>query len=276
MSLGVLGILLVLGLVLAWRGARRTGVAVLLLALGTLWGVGYRPVPQRMLDGLQDGLSTQVSGTWAPRNAIILLGAGTTRVPDGTVEPSFYAFGRIARAAVVYQQCHASGNDCKLLVSGGDAVHSGRAEALVYSDLLAAMGVPRSDLMLESHSRSTWQNAQFSRPLLAAYHPQKLVLVTSGMHMRRALLYFGHFGMHPEPVRADLLRARKGWLPSSWNAMVFDLALHEYLGQLQFRYYNLTGKNPPPLPPLSLAPLPAAATTVAPARASSVPLPVQE
>lgn len=272
MSLGVLGILLVLGLVLAWRGSRRTGVAVLLLALGTLWGVGYRPVPQRMLDGLQDGLSTQVSGTWAPRNAIILLGAGTTRVPDGTVEPSFYAFGRIARAAAVYQQCHASGNDCKLLVSGGDAVHSGRAEALVYSDLLVGMGVPRSDLVLEPRSLSTWQNAQFSRPLLAAYHPQKLVLVTSGMHMPRALLYFGHFGMHPEPVRADLLRARKGWLPSSWNAMVFDLALHEYIGQLQFRIYNLTGKNPPPLPPLSLAPEAVAAGSVAPARSSSAPL----
>ncbi|HEU4669673.1 MAG TPA: YdcF family protein [Dyella sp.] len=276
MSLGVVGVLVLLGLLLAWRGSRRAAVAALLLALGTLWVVGYRPLPQRMLDGLQDGFSARVEGDWTPRNAIILLGAGTTRVPDGTVEPSFYVFGRIARAAAVYQQCHASGNDCKLLVSGGDAVHSGRAEALVYSDLLAAMGVPRSDMILEPRSLSTWQNAQFSRPLLQAYRPQKIVLVTSGMHMRRALLYFGHFGMHPEPVRADLLRARKGWLPNTWNALVFDLALHEYLGQLQFRYYNLTGKNPPPSPPLSLAPEPAPAATVAPAMPSSAPVQAHE
>ncbi len=265
MSLGVLAVLLLLGWVLAWRGIRRMALTALLLALGTLWVVGYRPVPQEMLNGLQDGFSSEVAGAWAQRNAIVLLGAGTTRVPDGTVEPSFYAFGRIARAAAVYQACRTSGNDCKLLVSGGDAVHSGRAEALVYGDLLARMGVPRGDLILEPRSLSTWQNAQFSRPLLAAYHPQKLVLVTSGMHMRRALLYFGHFGMHPEPVRSDLLRARQGWLPSSWNATVFDLALHEYIGQLQFLVYNLTGKNPPPLPPLSLAP---------PAQSSaSVPVP---
>jgi len=270
MSLGVMGGLVLLGLVLAWRGWRRTALAALVLALGTLWVVGYRPVPQWMLDGLQTGFSTEASGAWAPRNAIVLLGAGTTRVPDGTVEPSFYAFGRIARAAAVYQACRTSGNDCKLLVSGGDAVHSGRAEALVYGDLLARMGVPRGDLILESRSLSTWQNAQFSRPLLATYHPQKIVLVTSGMHMRRALLYFGHFGIHPDAVRSDLLRARQGWLPSSWNAMVFDLALHEYIGQLQFLVYNLTGKNPPPLPPLSLAPPPAQSSAPAPAPASTV------
>ncbi|MBU6248940.1 MAG: YdcF family protein [Xanthomonadaceae bacterium] len=269
MSLGVVGVLVLLGLVLAWRGSRRTAAIALGLALGVLWVVGCRPVPQRLLDGLQDGLPARVEGAWAPRNAIILLGAGTTRAPDGTVEPSFYAYGRIARAAAVYRQCHVTGNDCKLLISGGDAVHSGRAEAPVYGDLLAAMGVPRGDMILESRSLSTWQNARFSRPLLDAYHPQKVVLVTSGMHMRRALLYFAHFGIHPEPVRADLLTARQGWLPKTWNALVFDLALHEYLGQLQFRYYNLTGKNPPPLPPLSLAPAPTAAATVAPARSSS-------
>ena len=65
MSLGVVGGLVLLGLVLAWRGWRRTASAALVLALGTLWVVGYRPVPQWMLDGLQTGFSTRPSGGWA-------------------------------------------------------------------------------------------------------------------------------------------------------------------------------------------------------------------
>jgi len=252
MSQGVLGVLLLLALLLIWRGRRRGAMAVLLLALAGAWAVGCWPVPQWMLDGLQNRYADQASGTWAARNAIVVLGAGTTRDATGKAETPIYAFGRIAHALALYQQCHASGNDCKLLVSGGDPMRNGRSEASVYGDLLMAMGLPQADLIEEGRSHNTWQNAQFSRPLLQAYHPQRLLLVTSGMHMRRALLYFGHFGMQPEPVRGDLLRAQRGWLPTAWNAALFDLALHEYIGALQYRVYNLMGWNVPPQAPLDM------------------------
>lgn len=247
MSLAVLGMLVLLAGGLAWRGYRRGSVAVVLVALAGTLAVGDGPLPGWMLDRLQTGYIAQPSAPWAARNVILLLGAGTVRDAAGQAEPPLYGYGRIARAAVLYRQCHASGNDCKVLASGGDPLHNGHSEAAVYGDLLLALGVPAADLMLEQRSLSTWQNAQFSRPLLLAYQPQRVLLVSSGLHLRRSLLYFAHFGIRPEPVRGDLVRAVPSWLPQAWNAALFDAALHEYIGLVRYRVYNALGKNAPPV-----------------------------
>ena len=127
MSQGVLGVLLLLALLLIWRGRRRGAMAVLLLAVAGVWAVGCWPLPQWMLDGLQNRYADQAGDTWAARNAIVVLGAGTTRDAANKAETPIYAFGRIAHALALYQQCHASGNDCKLLVSGGDPMRNGRS-----------------------------------------------------------------------------------------------------------------------------------------------------
>jgi hypothetical protein len=41
----------------------------------------------------------------------------------------------------------------------------------------------------------------------------KLFLVTSGLHLRRALLYFGHFGVYPTPCAADRITPLLSILP---------------------------------------------------------------
>lgn len=247
MSLTVLGILVLLAGGLAGLGRRRSSALVLVLTLAGVVAVGDGPLPGWMLDRLQGGYPMQPSAPWAARNVILLLGAGTVRDAAGQAEPPLYGYGRIARAAVLYRQCHASGNDCKVLASGGDPLHNGHSEAAVYGDLLLALGVPASDLILEQSSLSTWQNAQFSRPLLLAYEPQRVLLVSSGLHLRRSLLYFAHFGIRPEPVRGDLVRAVPSWLPLAWNAALFDAALHEYIGLVRYRVYNALGRNAPPI-----------------------------
>ncbi|MGN6228720.1 MAG: YdcF family protein [Dyella sp.] len=247
MSLTVLGILVLLACGLAWLGWRRSAVAVLVLTLAGVVAVGDGPLTGWMLDRLQAGYTMQPPAPWAQRNVILLLGAGTVRNAAGQAEPPLYGYGRIARAAALYRQCHAAGGDCKVLASGGDPLHNGHSEAAVYGDLLLALGVPASDLILEQRSLSTWQNAQFSRPLLLAYQPQRVLLVSSGLHLRRSLLYFAHFGIRPEPVRGDLVRAVPSWLPQAWNAALFDAALHEYIGLVRYRVYNALGKNTPPI-----------------------------
>lgn len=250
MSLGVEGLLVVLALALMARGHRRGGWAAGVLALLWLAGVGCGPLPQWMLGRLQDAYPATVRHPWAARNAIVLLGAGTIVPPGGGATTPMVGYGRIAKAAALYRSCRQSGNACRVLVSGGDPQRHGSAEADVYAEVLRSLGVPAADLVLERRSSSTWQNAQFSRPLLAAYAPQRLVLVTSGLHLRRSLLYFAHFGLHPLPVRGDYLRATPSWLPLAANAMLFDAALHEYVGVARYHVYNAMGWNAPPRPPL--------------------------
>ena len=127
----------------------------------------------------------------------------------------------------LYRECKASGSDCKLEVSGGDARHIGESEAAVYAAALERMGVAPADLLLEPRSMNTWQNAQFSAPLLHGYRAQRVLLVSSAIHLRRASLYFAHFGIVATPVRSDWLKECMQWWPLSWNFAVTDLALHE-------------------------------------------------
>lgn len=224
--------------------ARAFGVLALLLFLAVACG----PLPRWLLLRLQQPYAATSVGRWAPRNAIVLLGAGSIRFTAAAdLAPSILADGRILQAAMLYRDCKASRQDCRLLVSGGDSQHHGEAEAVIYAAVLRRLGVQPQDLQVESRSMNTWQNAEFTRPLLQAYQPQKLLLVTSGFHLSRSLLYFAHFGMRPTPVRGDQLQASLTFWPQAWNVALCDLALHEYVGMARFRVYNAMGWNAPPV-----------------------------
>ncbi|HEY9131243.1 MAG TPA: YdcF family protein [Dyella sp.] len=251
MILGLCVLLLCMGLLLRrWR-RRRSGTLAIGAAVVFLVLTGCGPLSRWMLHDLQDAYVTREPVTWSERNAIVLLAAGSERLPDEQIEPTLFAYGRIATALAMYRDCHASGHDCKLLVTGGDPQRHGTAEAVVYGRLLERMGVPVSDQIVESRSNSTWQNAQFSRPLLESYRPGRIWLVTSGIHMRRSLLYFDHFGIRPQPVRGDYVHASWGVWPSTWNVALADAALHEYLGIARYRVYNMLGMNAPRSPALA-------------------------
>jgi uncharacterized SAM-binding protein YcdF (DUF218 family) len=91
---------------------------------------------------------------------------------------------------------------------------------------------------IESRSRDTWENAEYSSAILRANGISTVYLVTHAWHMRRALLAFHHFGIHviPAPVQidrypslyvAELLPQVRGW-------MVTYYALHEWLGYANY------------------------------------------
>jgi uncharacterized SAM-binding protein YcdF (DUF218 family) len=247
MTLILFLVLLAIGLVLLARRRSRSGWLFSILSLAWLFFAGCGPLTGMLLGHLQAGFAPDVS-QWGRRNAIILLGAGTVRGSTNTIEPSLYANGRILRAAQLYRACKATGAECKLEVSGGDAMKLKQPEADVYAISLDRLGVPRADLILEGRSMNTFQNAQFSKPLLVAYGADKIVLVSSAVHLERAALYFAHFGIRGEAVRGDYVRARYDWLPSSENLSFADFAIHEYIGVARYHLYNAMGWNVPKVP----------------------------
>lgn len=205
------------------------------------------PLPAWLLMHLQAPYATRPTVTWASRNAIVILGVGTSRVAGtGQVVPTVFAGGRLAEGYTLYRTCKQSGNDCKLIVTGGDPFRNGMAEAAAYGDVLLGMGVDRNDLMLETRSMNTWQNAQFVQPMLKTYAPQNVVLISSAVHLSRVQKYFEHFGIRATPVRADYMDARLTWFPNGWNVALTEFALHEYLGVLTYHMYNAFGWNAPP------------------------------
>ena len=245
MTFDVLIVLVLLALLLArWRRRRGSNVLAVLAVL-LFVGVGCGPLPVALLTQLQAPYAMRAPVSWGQRNAIVLLGGGTVRVP-GTpaIEARLFAYGRISQAAALYHDCRRDAQrSCKVEVSGGDVANRGRSEADVYGQDLRELGVDPADILLETRSMNTWQNAQFSVPLLKAYAPDRVLLVSSGFHLRRGVLYFTHFGIDATPVRADYLSGVRSWEPLAYNFTMSDIALHEYAGILRYRVYNMLGWN---------------------------------
>lgn len=102
-------------------------------------------------------------------DAIVLLGGGSGERPT--------------RAAELFR----SGIAPRIVVSGAGDAAGNRL-------LLINRGVPASAIQLETDSKTTRENAQFSIPLLRAAGAKRVVLVTSWYHSRRALKCFRHYG----------------------------------------------------------------------------------
>jgi uncharacterized SAM-binding protein YcdF (DUF218 family) len=245
-TIPVILILIAVAIVFSWLGWRRTGYIMVAIALALLIGIGCGPLTAWLLKDIQAGYAADVQVQPARVTAIVLLGNGTEQVGSAqihAVEVGALAYGRIVKALQLYLACKRVNPTCFILISGGDPQHHGASEAAVYGARLKQLGVAPGDLVLEERSLNTFQNAQYTAALLKNRAADQLLLVTSGVHLRRALLYFAHFGLHPQPVRADFVSAMSGPLPLSYNFLAADLALHEYEGVVRYHIYQLMGWN---------------------------------
>jgi uncharacterized SAM-binding protein YcdF (DUF218 family) len=246
-TLPVVSILIAAAIGLSLLKWRKSSYVVLFLALALFLGIGCGPIPALLLTDLQTGYSADASVAREGRGAaIVLLGSGTERVGGANahaVEVGSLAYGRLVKALELYQACKRLNDNCVVVVTGGDPQHHGASEAAVYGARLRQLGVSPIDITLEERSLNTWQNAQFTAPLLSARPVDRVFLVSSGIHLRRSMLYFRHFGVRAHPVRADYVSAMTSLIPVSYNFLVADLALHEYVGVLRYFVYQRMGWN---------------------------------
>jgi uncharacterized SAM-binding protein YcdF (DUF218 family) len=237
-------LLAVLATVLAMRKRRRSSQVVVVLGGILFFAVGCGPVPDALLKRLQAGFAAEPIPAWQPRTAIIVLGGGAERVADSAaMEVLLPSYGRVLQGLELYLQCKHAGKACVVITSGGDPVELGVSEAKVYGDALLRAGVDPADLVLEGRSLNTWQNAQYCAAWLDEHPQDEVVLVTSGFHLRRGVVFFAHFGVRALPVRGDYAGAHVSLLPRAYNFLVTDLALHEYAGLWRYRIYNMLGWN---------------------------------
>ncbi|MFL6605455.1 MAG: YdcF family protein [Steroidobacteraceae bacterium] len=244
MTVGILLLLVIAATVLTGVRRRQTA-AVLFVITGVLaLAIGCGPLPAITLKSLQTGYSDEPVRSWQPRAAIVVLGGGVQPVVDTkALEVPAIVYGRIVKTLDLYRQCKLTGQACSVIVSGGDPRRSGTSEAKVYGGVLVKIGVDPADLVIEGRSLNTWQNAQFCAAWLRDHPQDQVVLVTSGVHLRRSSLYFAHFGIHALPARADYVGAVVELLPQAYNFLLMDLALHEYSGLARYRVYEMLGWN---------------------------------
>jgi uncharacterized SAM-binding protein YcdF (DUF218 family) len=196
------------------------------LALGTLeWH--YPPLGQRPADA----------------EAIVVLGSGVHPADATRLRPELDpdSIFRCLHAAELYRQ----GKPCPILVTGGkpDPRMDGPPCAELMRDLLLQLGVKASDLIVETRSRTTHENAVESAKLLEQRQLRRVVLVTDATHMGRAWRCFHKQGVDATPApcqhrATDFKPSLANFLPHPGSAGRFQMAFHEWLGLAWYWWHD--------------------------------------
>lgn len=125
---------------------------------------------------------------------------------------------RTAEAIKLYQNGWAT----KLIFSGAAADTSGPSNAEVMEAQAIEAGVPTSDIVTESISKTTTENATETSDIFAQHNVKSAILVTSAYHERRAILEFDRRALgvkiRGHPVASDKQWDAHWWLTSTgWS-----------------------------------------------------------
>ena len=199
--LGTSLFLILLGIALAWRGRNR--VAWTSVSIGWLWLVFWSlPLASNGLVGLIEGeFPYQPLSSVPSAPAMVVLGGGIHPPRSAQFPPNLESSAdRVWYAAKLW---HAGKSPLLVLSGGGDPRTSALSEAEAMREFLADLGVPDSALLLETRSRTTRENAIYTAELLKQRGLQRVLLVTSALHMPRAKKLFESQGIEVEAVPTD-------------------------------------------------------------------------
>ena len=133
----------------------------------------------------------------------VILGGGMMRAGEG------YRTGETADRFIQPLLLYKKGIVKKLLITGGNVNIKGlkidlTQESKKVKEVLIAMGVKPEDIYLEENARNTHENAVYTKQLLKPFMKERMVLVTSAMHMPRAKACYLKEGFLIEAFPADI------------------------------------------------------------------------
>ena len=143
----------------------------------------------------------------------------------------------------------------RVLVSGGAAnlLEPGTYEADMLKRFLVNAGIDSARVLTERSSRTTYENAVYCKVMLDSVEPGgKYLLVTSALHMRRALACFKAQGMDVIPYTVQKMVGHRRYdisyllVPSMAAIGRWEHLMHELLG---YAYYKATGRVQGPFSP---------------------------
>jgi uncharacterized SAM-binding protein YcdF (DUF218 family) len=132
-----------------------------------------------------------------------------------------------------------------IIVSGGSVYAGDAPEAPVVGRFLVDLGVRENQLLLESRSRDTQENASYCREIMRQRGFRRPLLVTSAYHMRRSIQAFQKAGVPVTPLPAQFMtdgakaslwsslsHLEEDFSPGAGSLLNSATALREYFGLL--------------------------------------------
>jgi uncharacterized SAM-binding protein YcdF (DUF218 family) len=234
-------VLLILAATLLASGRQQRLAAGTLMAAIILLLVASAPPVAGVLYGTLERIHPPLAIEDVPvADAIVVLGGGI----DLPLHPRTDAeLGEAADRILVAARLYRAGKAPRVLVSGGNVfAQDGVAGESEYTRrLLVEWGVPTGMIVVETRSRNTYQNAIETRKLLTVPGRWKVLLVTSAVHMPRALATYRSQAIDAVPVPTDYAVVGYNqpwlldWLPSAQALSMSTAALREWLGLAVYR-----------------------------------------
>lgn len=169
----------------------------------------------------------------------ILLGGYTAELRESA---DFTTLTKNGNRLIQTVELYHAGKIKKILLSGGNGrVGSSFQEAISSLNLLQKMGVKQEDILYESQSRNTYENAVYSAEILREKHPnKKYLLITSAFHQRRAMACFQKQGLHCDAFSADIKSKSKvaymnTIVPDTENIELWQLTIKEIIGYAAYK-----------------------------------------
>jgi uncharacterized SAM-binding protein YcdF (DUF218 family) len=128
----------------------------------------------------------------------------------------------------------------RTLIFTGTSRTNARQNAIAAGEFAKALGVPADRIRVDTHPRTTSEEVD---AVLARVGNAPFLLVTSALHMPRAMLLFERRGLHPiaAPTQRSGSYASGAWLsvfPSGANVASAERVMHELMGIAAIKYFG--------------------------------------
>ena len=170
------------------------------------------------------------------RIAVVLLGSGSFQFRDWS-ENHFAVVDRIGASRLLEASRVFRLLDADYIISSGGlatVTERNRASGLTMAEALTGLGIPTDRILVEAQSRTTRDEAVIVKQMLASHPVDRVVLVTSQIHMRRSVGAFKAVGLDVVPAVAREPVSIDTWwgklIPTDKALEETAMAAHEFLG----------------------------------------------
>jgi uncharacterized SAM-binding protein YcdF (DUF218 family) len=233
-----------LGVLLLATRFRKAASRILTFSVVVLLVAGFSPLGNWLLLPLSERFPAWSAAGHPPDGIIVLGGAIDAEISQarGSLEMDTSA-ERIVTMLQLARRYPAA----RIVFTGGSSnlIETPVPEAPVAGDLLEDFGTAPSRIVLEGESRTTFENAVFTRNLISPKPGERWLLVTSAFHMPRSIGAFRKAGFEVEAYPVDW--RTRGWRDSltpfatlSSGLARTDVAVHEWIGLIA---YWATGRS---------------------------------
>ena len=229
------------GIALLAIGYARAGRWMLVTSIVLIAAVGVLPIGSGLALQLEERFP-RWDTTRGPPTGVVVLGGGVIK-SEISAERGYVAVGRTAERII-------AAIELARRYPGAHVVFAGGGEGDFVVRLLEKLGVPRDRVIVERKSRNTAEDAAFTKRLAMPKAGERWLLVTSAMHMPRAVGVFqkAGFAVDAYPVDYQTTGIKDPWTLSSAlmdNIRKTNLAVHEWIGLL---VYWMAGRISVPFP----------------------------